>query len=111
MSCLELHIPLQGLAPTYWPVGLVTPARPAISPDWVDERVTDELQEWEDPEDDPVPQPGHWLVWGAWQDGLQGGEGGVDHAHQGPGHEGVHVHQEGGEREEPSQAQVLNIQS
>ena len=60
----------------------------------VQQGVGQELQEGEDPEDDPVPQPGRRLVCAAGEDSLERGESWVDDAHQGAGDESVEVHRE-----------------
>jgi len=68
----------------------------------VDQGVSQELQDGEDPEDDPVPQPGRGLLRAAGEDSFEWAEGGVDDAHEGAGDEGVEVH---GESEEIEQSQ------
>ena len=67
---------------------------------WVDQGVGEELQDGEDPEDDPVPQPGRGLLGAAGEDGFEGAEGWVDDAHQGAGDQGVEVHRESEEVEQ-----------
>ena len=63
-------------------------------PDGVDYRVEEELQQGEDAEHHPVAHPGGGRLRGPVEDRLEGHEGGVDHAHQRAGDEGVQVHGE-----------------
>ena len=41
------------------------------------------------------PEPGTARLGGVWEDGLEAGEGGVGHTHNGPGDEGEEIHGDG----------------
>jgi len=75
----------------------------------VEQRVSEQLQDGEDPEDDPVPQPGRGLVGTAGEDSFERGESWVDDAHEGAGDESVEVHEE--RRERRGWSTNLNINS